>query len=312
MKAWNFVGYGRPLERVELPEPRPGPCEVLIDIKAAGLCHSDIGIASGELKPYPHTIPVVLGHEIAGIISQIGEAVTEFAVGDRVGVYQLCDGHGDIRNGGYAEFTTATTDALVPIPDATTFAQAAIGTDAGMTSHHAVMSVGRTRKGTKLGIIGLGGLGTIGARIGVIAGATVYAAEPQQVAHRRGHEAGVTAVFHDVTEFRGLDLDVIVDFAGFGTTTAGAIDVIRPGGRVVQVGLGVAEATINTLVLSQKQVELVGSFGGDKNDIAAVYELFASGQLSSPISAITLDDVPEGLDLLDSGTAVGRIVVERA
>jgi alcohol dehydrogenase, propanol-preferring len=155
----------------------------------------------------------------------------------------------------------------------------------------------------------LGGLGVIGARVGKIAGATVYAAEPNPAAHQSGYDVGVSKVYDDVREFAGLELDVIVDFAGFGTTTAGAIEVVRPQGRVVQVGLGVAEATINTLALAQKCVQLVGSFGGTKEDIAAVYELYASGQLSSPMTAIALDDLPQAFAALEEGTAAGRLVV---
>jgi alcohol dehydrogenase, propanol-preferring len=309
MKAWQMVGFDVPLECVELPDPTPGDGEVLIDIRAAGRCHSDVAMLAGILKPFPHKLPIVLGHEIAGVIAAVGDGVTDYAVGDRVGLFQLVDGHGDTRDGGFAQRTVASVQALVPIPDATSYAQAAVGTDAGMTSYHAVISAGGVREGTKLGIIGLGGLGTIGARIGVITEATVYGADPQPVARQRGYDAGIAKAFEDVAEFDGLDLDVIVDFAGFGTTTAGAIEVIKPGGRIVQVGLGVAEATINTLTLASKQVELIGSFGGDAHDIAAVYGLFASGQLAPPLTEITFDGLPRALQELDDGTAPGRFVI---
>jgi 2-desacetyl-2-hydroxyethyl bacteriochlorophyllide A dehydrogenase len=309
LRAWQMVGYGKPLELVDLPVPAPGNGEVLIKIKAAGLCHSDVALAAGLLKPFPHTLPVVLGHEIAGEIVALGGDVVGYAVGDRVGVFQLVDGHGDTRDGGFAEFTVATTAALIPIPDGASYLQAAVGTDAGMTSYHAVIAVGGTSRGTKLGIIGLGGLGTIGARIAVLAGATVYGADPQPTAQQRGYDAGATKVFQDVREFEGLDLDVIIDFAGYGSTTAGAIDVIRIGGRIVQVGLGVAEAKINMLTLMQKCVELVGSWGGNADDIAAVYDLYASQQLTSPVSHIAFEDLPNGLELLSSGTAAGRLVI---
>ncbi|MCV7166025.1 zinc-binding dehydrogenase [Mycobacterium stomatepiae] len=309
MKAWQMVGFGEPLQCVELPDPTPGKGEVLIDIRAAGLCHSDVAMAAGILKPFPHKLPIVLGHEIAGVIAAVGDGATEYAVGDRVGVYQLVDGHGDTRDGGFAQRTVASVEALVAIPDGTSYVQAAVGTDAGMTSYHAVISAGGVRAGTKLGIIGLGGLGTIGARVGTITGATVYGADPQPVARQRGYDAGIVEAFDDVSEFNGLNLDVVIDFAGFGTTTAVAIEVIKPGGRIVQVGLGVAEATINTLALVSKQVELIGSLGGDAHDIAAVYDLFASGQLVTPLVEITFDDLPRALRQLDDGTAPGRFVI---
>jgi D-arabinose 1-dehydrogenase-like Zn-dependent alcohol dehydrogenase len=112
-------------------------------------------MAAGMLKPFPHKLPIVLGHEIAGVIAAAGGGVTDYTVGDRVGLFQLVDGHGDTRDGGFAQRTVATVEALVPIPGATSYAQAAVGTDAGMTSYHAVISAGGVRQGTKLGIIGL-------------------------------------------------------------------------------------------------------------------------------------------------------------
>ncbi|MGW8813462.1 zinc-binding dehydrogenase [Gordonia terrae] len=311
MKAWQFTQYNAPLEFVEVATPRPEPGEVLIDIKACGICHSDLAIMAGQLKPHPEKQPVILGHEIAGVITEIGSGVTDYAVGDRVGVYQMFAWHGNQRDGGYAEFVTAPTGALVPIPDSTSYAQAAMGTDAGMTAHNAIVSTGGITLGDRVGVIGLGGLGTIGARIARIRGATVYAADPSANARGRGLDAGVSEVFTDVNDFRGMDLDVIVDFAGYGTTTAGAIESIRTGGRVVQVGLGVPEATINTFALAERQATLVGVFGGTAKDIAAVYDLFDSGRLTSPITEIGLDELTRGFELLENGEAEGRIVVRQ-
>jgi alcohol dehydrogenase, propanol-preferring len=309
MKAWHFVGRGEPLEYVDLPDPVPGVGEVAIDIKACGLCHTDIAMAAGALKGHPVKTPVVLGHEVAGVIAVVGDHVTEYRVGDRVGVWPLVDGHGTGRDGGYAEKTIATIGALVPIPDPTRFEQAAVGTDAGMTSHKAVHTAGKVTSGIRVGIIGLGGLGLIGARLAVIAGADVYAAEPDRQARLAGNKAGALEVFTDVRGFAPLALDVIIDFAGMGTTTVGAIEAIKPGGRIVQVGLTVPEFTISALTLVEKDIELVGSFGGTAKDIAAVYQLFASGQLTSPITTISLRQVPEGLERLERGEVQGRLVM---
>jgi propanol-preferring alcohol dehydrogenase len=309
MKAWQFVGHGKPLEYVDLPDPVPGAGEVAIDIKATGLCHTDIALAAGALSGYPGKTPVVLGHEIAGVITAVGSGVSEYRVGDRVGVFQLAEGHGTSRDGGYAEKTTATTGALVPIPSMTRFEQAAVGTDAGMTSHKAVHTAGKVTAGTRVGIIGLGGLGLIGARLAVIAGADVYAADPDEQARLAGDQAGVLEVFTDVRGFAQLALDVIIDFAGMGTTTVGAMETIKPGGRIVQIGLTVPEITISALTLVEKDIELVGSFGGSAKDIAAVYQLFASGQLTSPITTISLQQVPEGLERLERGEVHGRLVM---
>lgn len=308
MKSWQLVDYGAPFEFVEVPDPVPGPGEVTIGVKAAGLCHSDVAISAGQFPHYLDHLPIILGHEIAGVVTGLADNVTEFEVGDRVGVFQSFAGHGKKRDGGYAELASIPVGALIRMPETMSFAQAAIGTDAGMSSYHAVHCVGKVSKGSRLGIIGLGGLGLVGARLGVLAGAAVYAADPNRDTHDAGQRAGITGIVDDVSGFASLNLDVIVDFAGFSNTTAGAIEAVRKGGRVVQVGLGVTEATISTYALASKQVELAGSFGGSASDIEAIYELIAMGELDPPISTISFEEIPEGLGMVERGEVRGRLV----
>ena len=106
----------------------------------------------------------------------------------------------------------------------------------------------------------------------------------------------------------GLDLDLIVDFAGFGETTNGAIRVVRPGGRVVQVGLGRTTATISTMELVYKSVRPCGSAGGQLDDTASVIAFMASGALTIEATTVGFDDIPAGLDRLARGGVVGRTV----
>jgi propanol-preferring alcohol dehydrogenase len=117
-------------------------------------------------------------------------------------------------------------------------------------------------------------------------------------------------VVEDVTELAPYGLDLIVDFAGFGTTTAGAIEAVRPGGRVVQVGLGLTEATISTMALIARNVTLRGSGGGRPADTAAVLGHMARGNLTIESTTIGFDDIPEGLARLERGGVIGRIVAE--
>lgn len=133
---------------------------------------------------------------------------------------------------------------------------------------------GEVKSGDKVGIIGFGGLGQIGAQVAVLAGANVYVAEVNEsiwdnIHRRRGQ--GVAKSIHEL----GDDFDVIVDYAGFGTTTAAAIENVRLGGRVVQVGMGTLEATISTNWLILKSVTLIGSQGG-------TIETWASTNASPP------------------------------
>ena len=131
-----------------------------------------------------------------------------------------------------------------------------MGTDAGMTSYHAVMTQGAVSSGDKVGIIGLGGLGQIGARVAVVSGAEVHVAEVNKAAWPLADEIGATSVVADVAEWAGHDFDVIVDFAGFGTTTANALAAIRRDGRVVVVGMGTMEITLSTIDVVRKQAQI--------------------------------------------------------
>ncbi|HEX4376164.1 MAG TPA: zinc-binding dehydrogenase [Steroidobacteraceae bacterium] len=312
MKAWLFTGAHQPLELIERATPTPGPEEVLLRVVGSGLCHSDVGRMDGTLTPYmPVPPPIVMGHEVAGIVAATGADVADYRVGDRVVVSGTLEfSPGRDRDGGYATHCVMPTFSLVRLPDAVSFSQGAAATDAGQTSHHAVVVAGKIRAGQRVGIIGLGGLGMTGARIAVLRGGEVYAAEPRREAWDAARTQGVRDVFEDVSSFANLKLDLIVDFAGFGTTTAGAISTVKRGGRVVQVGLGKTQALISTMELIAKSVTLRGSAGGSAADTSAVLDLMARGDLTIEATTIDFDQIPAGLARLQRGGVVGRIVAD--
>ncbi len=315
MKAWQFTGTHEPLVLNEVDEPVPSAEEVLIDIKAAGLCHSDVGLLHDDSFPLPDSarLPLTLGHEIAGVISQVGADVTGRSVEDRVALAGVGDAVAGIhRDGGYTFKVTARPDVLVRIPPRVSFEQAAAGTDAGATAYRAVIVAGNVTKGDRVAIIGFGGLGQIGARIAVLTGCEVDVAEVRQDIWPLAHQVGVARVVKDVTELADERLDVIIDFAGFGTTTAAAIETVRPGGRVVQVGMGRLAATISTKTLILNQITLIGCRGDDKDDVTGVYDLMATGELDPIISTIGFEEIPAGLDRPARGAVVGRLVARIA
>lgn len=310
MRAWQFHGTGQPLVLAELPEPTAGPGEVVVDIRAAGLCHTDVGIMHDPIWTAEIAAPpLTLGHELAGTISEVGEGVTGWHVGDRVGVSPAGTTRPGLgRDGGYSSRCIAHPADLVRMPEGLSFELAAMGTDAGRAPYRAVVVRGEVEAGQKVGIIGLGGLGQIGARIAVLKGAEVYVAEVKESLWPLAEELGASAVATSITEFADQELDLVVDFAGFGSTTADAIETVRTFGRVVQVGMGVLESTISTNTLILKQVTLMGSRGGTVDDIAAVYDMFTSGELAPQLTRITFDDIPDALDRLHRGEALGRYV----
>ena len=312
MKAWLFTGAHEPLQLIEREAPRAGPGEVVVEVRASGLCHSDVGRMDGTLTPYmPKKPPIILGHEVAGVVAEIGDGLSDWMIGDRVvasGTIDFCPGRN--ADGGYATHCVLPACCLIRLPKAVSFVQGDAATDAGQTSHSALMKAGQLRKGQRVGIVGLGGLGMTAARMAVIYGAEVYAAEPRHEAWAVAKAQGVVTVVENVLKLAPFGLDLIIDFAGFGDTTAGAISAVRPYGLVVQVGLGRTQATISTMALVGRSITLRGSGGGEPHDTAAVLGFMEKGALTIEVSTIGFNEIPEGLERLARGGVVGRIVAE--
>jgi propanol-preferring alcohol dehydrogenase len=308
MKAWQFTGVDEPLQRVDLPDPEPAAQEIVLDVKASGLCHSDVSFLDGTITSLLGTVPIVLGHETAGVVTAVGSGVDDFAVGDRVGIPATTDGPGTAVNGGFAEQVVVRAELAVHVPDGVSFEQAAPAMDAARTAYRAVETVGRVSSGMRVGIIGFGGLGSLGVQIAEAMGAEVYVAEVNESVWPAARELGVAGVSADIRDFAQASLDVIVDFAGFGTTTASAIDAVKHGGRIVQIGLAREEATISMQQITMKEITLVGASNGEKSEAEAVLQLIADGKLTSRIVPITFDEIPEYVDKLAHGGVAGRAV----
>ncbi|MBG9981236.1 zinc-binding dehydrogenase [Facklamia sp. DSM 111018] len=316
MKAWHFTGTNEPLIEAEIEEPKAPAGYVVIDVKAAGLCHSDVGVLRdpGWMGIIAKT-PIVMGHEIAGVITELGEGVTEFAVGDKVAVCPTGPSGegapGYSRDGGFAEKTTAPAADLVKIPDGLSFKMAAAGTDAGMTSYHAIFTIGGAEAGQKVGMIGIGGLGQFGLQAAVAKGLEVYAVDTSDHALKLAQELGAKKVAQSITEFKEEELDLIIDYAGFDTTTREALATVKAQGKVVLVGMGKLETTLNVndFILGERAV--LGSNGGTKEDMADVYELMQSGKLNPTLTEITFAEIPAGIEQLERGEVVGRLVAIR-
>lgn len=309
MRAWQYVGAGQPLTLNEVDVPTAGAGQVQISVKAVGLCHTDVGILDGVIPDsILASVPLTLGHEVAGVVTAVGGGVERFAIGDRVGLVAGEQGPGLAFHGGYASTVVAPQEVVVLLPDGVDFPEAAAAADAGLTSYRAIATVGAVTSKTRVGIIGLGGLGLIGVQIAKALGATVYAAEIREEAREVALKQGATEVVQDADDLAAFDLDVIVDFAGFGTTTAAAIRAIRPGGKVVLVGAGANQATIDTNVFVAKNVRIEGSNAGTADDLRAFLAMVANGEASPVLSYTTFDGIKDGLDQVNAGKVIGRLV----
>jgi propanol-preferring alcohol dehydrogenase len=307
MRAWQFEGTGKPISLNEIPEPMAGPGEVVIDVKAAGLCHSDIMYMELGESAMPF-LPMTQGHENAGVITALGEGVTGWAIGDRVGVCSsgVRPPLGMFTPGGFADKLVTDVPDLARVPEGLDFSLAALATDAGMTSYHAMVKAGGADEGMKVGVIGYGGLGQIGARAAVLRGAQVHVAETKTEVWELAKAAGVTDCVADAEQWAGKDFDLIVDYAGFNTTQKGINALKRFGGKVVQVGLGEPTFTLSTVSILGKAI--VGSLGGTVQDIEEVFDLMLNGEILPVFTEIAFDEIGVGLEQLKNNQVTGRLV----
>ncbi|RVX67841.1 hypothetical protein B0A52_07769 [Exophiala mesophila] len=316
MRAYQYETAKQGLELKDLPIPSPKAGEVLLEIHAAGLCHSDVHIVRGQSDAWLAHKPITLGHEVAGRVVELGTGVSNVQVGDRVvvgppsqlpSIVGLGDSLGLGRDGGYGQFTTVTAERLIPLPNHVSFAAAAVSTDSMSTAFHAVVTEGQVNSRSTVAIIGLGGLGLSGALIAVLQGAVVYGIDLDEQKFAVAIENGVVACHKSLSSLQGVTLDVVIDFAGVGSTTSDAIAAVKPTGRVVLVGLGTTKFEIDSNSLVLRNVSLRGSLGSTSDEYISVLRLISEGKLVPLLVEIPFDDVPRGLDLLEQGKVVGRL-----
>ena len=187
MKAFRLTEWQKPPRIVDVPVPEVGPGQVLVKIGGAGACHSDLHLMEWPPGMLPWKLPFTLGHEISGHVESAGPEAGDIdrstfyvaypwcGCGDcercRKDEEHLCDAPRQLGinvDGGYASHCLLKEKVLLPLPDRVSFAQGAAATDAGMTSHGALMRAGELKAGQRVGIVGLGGLGMTGARIAVL------------------------------------------------------------------------------------------------------------------------------------------------
>lgn len=312
MKGWQFTKTHEPLQLVEKEDPKAQPGHVVIDTKAVGICHSDVGTLEDEKWMALMNAPVIMGHENAGVISEVGEGVTDFKVGDRVAICPtgpsgLAPGYA--YDGGFGTKIHAPAVDLVRVPDGLPMEMAASATDAGMTSYSALFRIGQAKPDMKIGLIGIGGLGQFALRAAIAKGFEhVYAADISEKARELATEIGAKEVVDDIKKLKDAKLDLIVDYAGFGVTTSDALEVVKPGGTVVLVGMGKLETTINTFTFITGGKRLLANVGGTPQDIAEIYELMVEGKLTPKLTKISFEEIPDGIEQLKQGKVKGRLV----
>ncbi len=342
MKAARLHKARSPLKVEEIEVPRPGAGEALIQIKACGICATDVHIALDGTVPTAYT-PITLGHEPSGVVQGVGEGVLDWKPGDRVAIYpqvtcgeclQCREGRDGIcskatvlgmhRDGAFAQYLLIPVRNLVRIPEGISFHEAAVMVDAVATPFHAVTKRGRVCPGETVAVFGCGGLGMNAIQICKLAGAgRIIAVDISDFALERalkvGADIGVSArsekAYREVISANGgQGVDVAFEFVGINAVIDQAVRSLRRGGRAVIVGIGPERINIvPPFSFVYNDLSLIGSFGSDLADLERLMLLAAAGKVDlheSISSVIPLDEVNKGISDLEKkiGNPV-RIVV---
>ncbi|HEV7487865.1 MAG TPA: zinc-binding dehydrogenase [Thermoanaerobaculia bacterium] len=304
MHAVRLTALQSPLIDDEIDDVIAGPGETVVDIRAAGICHSDAHYRAGGGTV---ALPLTLGHEIAGVIAGTDRRVALHYLHD--------DGRmlGKEVDGGYAERIVVPTANLVPIPEGVPFDAAAVMMCSTATAYHA-LRLASLRAGESVAIIGFGGLGASAAQLAKVMGADkVFAVDrvPDKLDLARSFGAIPTAV----EELR--DIDIALDFAGHPPTTLGALRSLRRGGRIMIVAINLRELAIDPYrdVLANER-HIIGVSDHTRDELVELLAMAAHGQLDMsrvitrrvPMDAAAINAV---LDDLDAGTTHLRTVIER-
>jgi NADPH2:quinone reductase len=321
MKAVVCKEFG-PIENLsveDLPDPQPGPGEVLITVHAAGVNFPDGLMVRGEYQMKPPR-PFTPGNEVAGIVTALGEGVTSLAVGQRV--VSLCG------LGGFAEQVLAPADRALPIPDGMDFKTAGGLMLVYGTSLHALQNKAKLKPGETLLVLGAaGGVGLAAVELGVAMGARVIAAassqEKLELAKAHGAEIGINYATADLrAELKHLvphGVDVVYDPVG-GQLTEAAVRGMAWGGRLLVIGFAngeIPKLPLNLLLL--REGEAIGVFwgawtqrdpAGHAANVARIMQWFNEGKLKPHVGgAYPLAQVSQALDDVMGRRAQGKIVL---
>ena len=329
MKAVRFHAPGASLSVDEVSDPVPGPQDVVVRVMACGVCASDLHFIDGEV-PLPAPAPLTLGHEPSGVIEAAGSEVPVWREGDRVSLFagkpclacrpcasgliedcrdpKVMGAHYD---GAWAEYVVVPWFALAALPDAVPFEHGAIACDAVSTPYAALVDRAALRPGERVGVWGIGGLGTHAVQIARLSGAGfVVAVDPIQAARERATALGADLVLdpnaddvpNAIREASGGGLDVAVDLIGRTAVLRQATMSMARGGRIVLVGQSWEPADPGPiLALSFLGIGLLGHLGYRKHHLERVLALIEAGRLdlsASVSGTLPLDRAADAVDRL--------------
>jgi propanol-preferring alcohol dehydrogenase len=336
MRAAVLHEFKKPLVLEDVPRPVPEANDVLIQLDACGVCHSDLHVADGDWPQFAAITkkPLILGHEIAGRVVEKGAEVHELQVGDPVGVpwiYWTCgecefcrEGNenlcvkqkitGVMVDGGFAEFLRAPASHVVKIPDGLSAVEAAPLFCAGVTVYRAWKQA-RISAGQRVAIFGIGGLGHVAVQIGRELGAEITAIDISEeklvLAKSLGAEkslnASSTNVVKELRAKGGVHVALVTSAAKAAYDMA--FSCVRPTGTLLAVGLPSENICFPPILMAAKEVRIQASAVGTRQDVREVLAMASKGRIHCRVAPRPLSEANKVLDELKHGQVSGRIVL---
>jgi len=322
MKALLCREYG-PIQRLkveDVPSPRPGPNEVVVEVKASSLNFPDALLVQGLYQVKP-PLPFSPGMELAGVVREVGAAVTGAKIGDRV--------IASPGRGGFAQECVVSADRVAALPPAMDFETAAAFVLTYSTSLHALRDCGQLQPGETLAVLGAaGGTGTSAIEIGKAMGAKVIAAasSEEKLAFCKNLGADET-IDYETTDLRqrildltaGKGADVVYDPVG-GAHTEAALRATAWRGRLLVIGFAsgvIPQVKLNYALLKERS--LIGVYWGDwtrhdpagqRRNLEQLAAWFAEGRIKPAVSErVSLEDAPAAMQRLLERKVKGKVVV---
>jgi len=336
VKAAVLREFKKPLSLEDVPRPLPAANEVLIQLEACGVCHSDLHVADGDWPQFSGITkrPLILGHEIAGRVVEVGVAVGDSKIGERVGlpwIYWTCgecefckNGNenlcteqkitGVMVDGGFAEFVTAPASHAVRIPDNLSFVEAAPLFCAGVTVYRSLRQAG-ILAGQRLAVFGVGGLGHLAIQIAREFGADVTAIdvsdEKLALAESLGAASVLNATSANVVKELRLRGGVHVALVTSGAKSAYdmAFRCVRPKGALLVVGLPAENLCFPAILMAATEIRIQASAVGTRRDLAEVLAMASQGKVRCHVHTSPLAEANYVLDQLRHGRVAGRTVL---
>ncbi|MGY8710090.1 alcohol dehydrogenase AdhP [Bradyrhizobium sp. 18BD] len=336
MKAAVVRQFGKPLVIEDVPVPQPGPGEVLVKVKACGVCHTDLHAASGDwpVKPVPPFIP---GHEAAGIVAALGSGVKNLKVGDAVGVAWLHDAcmaceycetgwetlcehqhnTGYSVNGGFAEYVIASAAFAAKLPATVDFAAIAPILCAGVTTYKGLKETD-ARPGEWVAISGVGGLGHVAVQYAKAMGFKVAAVDIAEdklaLARETGADIAVNALEADAADkviaATGGGAHGVLVTAVSTAAFAQALKMVRRKGTVSLVGLPPGEFPTPIFDVVLKRITVRGSIVGTRRDLDEAIAFATDGKVKAEVAKVPLAEINDVFDRMKAGKIDGRMVLD--